>query len=241
MEGFYIPSLITENKNLIIDVITVLAATWAIIVAYKRKVHKYVVVVYNRYIVDNWKMLTGHRELSRKMDEFINDSKANYVANSHMISALGNQIKELVSTVSVIKGELTTNGGSSIKDHSIKQSLLLERIQGIQWAELYEDSTAIIGITDSGGNVTHVNREFSSVTGRDSDDFLGSNWINVICPEDRQRIMTEWYNAVKYGRDYDGEFSLLDTKDRKIKVEGRAKLLPNKAGYFFKLIVTNES
>jgi len=139
------------------------------------------------------------------------------------------KLEALATEQAKMSAELVTNGGSTTKD-------MVNKIAAIQWAELYEDKSAIIGYTDNKGNVTHINREFSRVTGRAADEFLGTNWVNVIHPKDRTRIIAEWTNAVKYDRDYEGEFSILDSNDREIRVESRAKKLNSSSGYYFKII-----
>lgn len=51
---------------------------------------------------------------------------------------------------------------------------------------------------DAAGNYTYVNHAYLSLTGRERTDVLGAGWINVVHPDDRNRVRQLWRQAVLY-------------------------------------------
>ncbi len=225
-------SLLTKYKSTIIDIITVLAAATAIVIAYKRKYHKYVVSLYKIVVVNNWDRMTGYKALNNKLDMLIETSKSNYDANVQMMKTLGNRLTDLQKQHVKLVQEVTPNGGSTLID-------MVSHISAIQWSRDYEDDSAIIVQCNSKGDVIKVNRYFTEITGRDPSEFMGSNWVNVVHPKDRERSVKDWFEAVRHGRDYESTVSITDIKDNEIKIRSRAtRMLDNKGniiGYYCRL------
>lgn len=50
---------------------------------------------------------------------------------------------------------------------------------------------------DAAGDVTFVNRAFTSTLGWNREDLEGNGWLSALHPLDRQTVATEWFRAVK--------------------------------------------
>lgn len=239
-----ITAVYLEFGEKLLPFLAVPTAILLLIAAYNKKanVHGFVSTIWNRVFLKLWNKMTGvsglrremnegHAQINKAIKELTGVVKSVSEAQAHISEVFARKLTTISEKQDKMSSEFEINGG----DKTVKD--IINKIEAIQWAELYEDTTTIIGLTDLEGSVTQINRMFSRITGRDGGDFLGSNWINVIHPKDRERIIKEWSNAVKYKRDYDGEFLMLDSNDKEIKVESRAKRLPNASGYFFKINV----
>jgi len=248
-ELYGIPALLVKNKDLIIDAITFFAATTAIVIAYKKNAHKYVIKIYKTIIIDSWDRMTGykqiqaelnskHESLNMKMDQLIHAVKTNYDANVHVMTVMGNKIESITNDIKTIKDEHTFNGGSTTKG-------MLSRFISIIKAERNLDESAMIAIYDVDGEVTSINREFCQITGRSEDEIKGNGWVNCIALPDRDRVIRNWIAANKYKRNYEDEFSFVHVEGNTIKVISRAERLYDNEGIFFgyyaKITLKNEA
>ena len=118
---------------------------------------------------------------------------------------LVNFIKDVISipsTIKEIKAELKYNGGSSLKDLISK----VENRQSIQEQRLcfVLDATPNIGVfeTDETGACTKVSLGYALMAGMSQQDCLVSGWINNIHPEDRDKVYSEWKNAIEHSRPF---------------------------------------
>lgn len=96
---------------------------------------------------------------------------------------------------------LGPNGGTSLYDkiHSIDKKTSLGNVRS-------EALNATLGIaewqSDEDGHCIRMNAVGCMVTNRPESDFLGSNWMNVVHEEDRERVIHEWDNSVKHKKDF---------------------------------------
>jgi PAS domain S-box-containing protein len=105
-------------------------------------------------------------------------------------------------TLDEIKGELTSNGGSSLKDHVHNIKLSQEYIQSHIKTSHNVNPKALFE-TDATGKVIHTNRAFSRMTGFSSHEVKGLGWINLIDPLQRDAVVTKWLRTVDDKRDFD--------------------------------------
>ncbi|MBI4514634.1 MAG: PAS domain S-box protein [Deltaproteobacteria bacterium] len=59
--------------------------------------------------------------------------------------------------------------------------------------------------TDEQGRCEFVNERWRELAGLTAEQSLGEGWIKVIHPDDRERVIKEWYDAVRECRPYRGE------------------------------------
>jgi len=110
-------------------------------------------------------------------------------------------------SLDVIKKQLVPNGGSSLRD-------AIDRIENrISMTEqraklLCMDAPVAIFEADASGNFIHVNRTMTRWTGRNTEDFKGTGWINTIPHPDRFEVFEEWTKAVAQNREYNSRFIL---------------------------------
>ena len=60
---------------------------------------------------------------------------------------------------------------------------------------------APVGIfqTDPDGNCVYVNRKWSELAGLTEEEAMGTGWSNALHPEDRDKVITGWYESAKAG------------------------------------------
>jgi PAS domain S-box-containing protein len=77
---------------------------------------------------------------------------------------------------------------------------------------LASNAQVAIFSSDNEGMVNYVNDEWMKYSGMTFKEAMGSGWINAIHPEDKDRVMHEWQQAVVYGSDFNTELKFLDKK-----------------------------
>jgi len=94
-----------------------------------------------------------------------------------------------------IEAELRPNGGSSIRD-------VIDRIEAKQagfeaylTAQMNLQKLAILR-TDAKGKLTAINRHYQKLLGVSLQEVEGDGWINVLHPDNREKIIEKWQNAI---------------------------------------------
>ena len=123
------------------------------------------------------------------------------------MTELFKRYRESMDKIDTIFGEVTPNGGSSIKDsiRRIEHEVALSRER---FKATHADSDAAMFETDAEGNCLWVNRTYCRITERSPDQLLGKGWINAICPGVRENTISEFQRAV----DEDREMTNLDSE-----------------------------
>jgi PAS domain-containing protein len=76
-------------------------------------------------------------------------------------------------------------------------------VEGRSWSHCQFDRNDAIFEADALGRWVRVNRALTAKTGRNSDELLGFEWLNLIDPADRARVRAEWHDAVVDGREFE--------------------------------------
>ena len=127
------------------------------------------------------------------------------------ILALIKEHQTVVSSIEIIKKEVTTNGGSSIKDAlgslkrtceriELRQKLIEERSK----LALHYHNEALFEI-DRNGNLVWTNEKFYQITGENQVDLQGKNWINYVQEGDREKFERELKNCLSSCRKFELE------------------------------------
>jgi PAS domain S-box-containing protein len=78
--------------------------------------------------------------------------------------------------------------------------------------------------TDSQGFLKFANSEYQRMVGRSMDELSGNGWVQVVHHAERHEVVTAWNEAVRHGRDFYSEFTLVHPTQGPIKA--RAKGFP---------------
>lgn len=153
------------------------------------------------------------------------------------------QVVELVPIVEKIRAEVTPNGGGSMKDsvvriertanHALKQLGELANhvhAHGHRLRVSFRQSELAIFETDAEGRFVWVSDEYVRICGRPREDVLGANWINSVCPDDRDGVWAEWESASRHARDFDMTYTLWKVDGSQLDVRGHAECIRSPGG-----------
>lgn len=101
------------------------------------------------------------------------------------------RVGHTMDAVEQINAELGTNGGKSIKDRVGRMDKLMALVDARQVALMVALPEPMFW-TDIDGDFTLVNRSLEDLTGFSRAHLMDSEWVNVIHPDDRIRIIKEW-------------------------------------------------
>lgn len=140
------------------------------------------------------------------------------------------QIKELNEELAAINEELAAGNEElrSVNEEllTIQNNLVTANSQLSESEERFrnmaESTNVFIGVSDETGNAVYFNKIWSDVTGRSSQDLLQFGWADLVHPEDRDRALNVYRQAIAAHTPFINEFRIL-TKERKyisLLVEG---------------------
>lgn len=131
------------------------------------------------------------------------------------------RISEVYIAVDNINKEFQRNGGGSLRD-------AVDRIEKTTTHQ-EERQRILLGLvpfgvieTDTKGHVTFVNRTYLRWTGKEEHELLGEGWVSIIHPDDRERIVREWREAVEQLRSFESRFKLISANGASYIVYSRA-------------------
>ena len=126
-----------------------------------------------------------------------------------------------VEKIEQISKEFKPNHGSSIKDILNKVQLdlsknteLTEKIS-VRQKWILDNREMPIFESDEEGKCIWVNAAYLELIKRDMNFVIGNGWKNVIAPEDRARVTSNWESCVKDGRDSEDTYSIMDSDGNK--------------------------
>jgi PAS domain-containing protein len=176
-----------------------------------------------------WAIVKGGRFIWTKAIKPMFDIFQSNYKNLKAIPALVEDMAQLKETV---RKEFSPNGGSSIRD-------ILDRLESNQVVmaaqqdiQLHTQKLAIIRMNND-GDVVSVSEPLCALLKRQKEELLGKNWINVICPDDRDEIQSGWMSAVEDHRNFSVHFNCCGDDNELIRVMMKANPLPGRAGLGF--------
>ena len=112
---------------------------------------------------------------------------------------------------------------------------VVERTRELQESrELFRTLAAVapVGIfrTDAAGNCVYVNERWCEIAGITKEQARGEGWAGAIHPEDRKRVLEEWYQAAKDGSRFRSEYRLGRSDSEVRWVFGQAAIERGKKG-----------
>jgi PAS domain S-box-containing protein len=91
-----------------------------------------------------------------------------------------------------------------------------------RWATLAQSAPVGIFLTDAEGNCIYVNQCWSEITGITAQEASGQGWVNALHPEDRDRVLTEWYRAAQNNLSFRSEYRFIHPDGKITWVYGKA-------------------
>ncbi len=120
--------------------------------------------------------------------------------------------RELRAGLMRIVAEMSPNGGKSIKDAIARIDASTKTMEF--WRKSYMDlDERMLFTSDDLGHCTWVNKAYLKFSGTNQEEILGENWINCVFPEDRDKVIIEWNNAVKNKRSFDLQYRWKNGQD----------------------------
>jgi PAS domain S-box-containing protein len=84
-----------------------------------------------------------------------------------------------------------------------------------------------IFLDDAQGNATYINEKCAELVGVPAEKALDLDWVPLIHPDDRERVTTEWFNAVKNGEEFHQEYRWVHAGGKVVWTQG--DIVPVKA------------
>ena len=93
-----------------------------------------------------------------------------------------------------------------ITDRKLAEDALRESER--QFRDLADSMPQLVWTADADGAITYVNRQLHSQLGVSGEVPLGDRWLQLVHPEDRERIQPIWRHCVETGESYEVEYRL---------------------------------
>lgn len=145
------------------------------------------------------------------------------------IWAMFKQHTLMYDKVNTIFEEMRPNGGKSIKDIIINMHKNVSLV-GERQRALMADSKEAMFETDSEGRCIWVNRTYTRLVQLTPIQLLGFGWHNVIYPEDKDKVISEWQKAVKDKREFIIRCRLIAASGEVININCKSYVLSDSAG-----------
>ncbi|CAK0773764.1 hypothetical protein CCP3SC5AM1_880010 [Gammaproteobacteria bacterium] len=132
--------------------------------------------------------------------------------------------------------EMKPNGGTSLKDsvEGLKHSIdaILSTVIRLDQRQIAIANHSDKGIfeSDVNGDNIFVNRAYCRIFGRTIDEALGKGWKLFIHPDDRDKVVEDWYACVKERRDFVMAFKILKSDSTSHLVDVHAYVLRDLKG-----------
>ncbi len=125
-------------------------------------------------------------------------------------------LRGLLTDVGEIKKEVMPNGGKSLND---KVTLMLHDVKMIKSRQKFTFRTSDTPMfwNDVAGYASAINSALIDLYGAKSEaQMLGHGWLNFVAPEDRERAMAEWNEAVNNNDEIISTFHVINgiTKEK---------------------------
>lgn len=75
------------------------------------------------------------------------------------------------------------------------------------------------------GECRWVNAKLQEMMGAVGDEMLGAGWVTFLCTDDRERVYSEWQDAVAQKRDFVSSYCFTPRRGKDIKVKCKAHAL----------------
>ena len=102
-------------------------------------------------------------------------------------------------------------------EHHIRRAHAELAISEERFRTLARNAPVGIFLTDADGYCTYINEHWTTLTGYTQDDALGDGWMHAIHPDDRERLVREWRDAIEKKRaPFNSEFRFRTPEGREV-------------------------
>lgn len=117
--------------------------------------------------------------------------------------------------------ELHPNGGTSIRD-SLNRIEVRQVLHDQRQRALMSDMAIGVFETDEEGLCVWANRKYLRMTGRTFLEVSGSGWTNILAPEDRDRVVKAWADAIDEEREFEDEYYIVTPEGVRTRVRAQS-------------------
>src|SRR5205814_4967647 len=75
-----------------------------------------------------------------------------------------------------------------------------------RYRSLVQAGAQVVWVTAPTGEIVEDSPEWRWITGQSLDEYLGNGWLDVIHPDDRDRVASAWRECVRTGRVFDNRY-----------------------------------
>ena len=129
--------------------------------------------------------------------------------------------QELDAKLNMILAEVKPNGGTSMKDALNRLERNVDFVASFQRAQNSRSKKPMVQ-TDPAGRVIWANGAFVQLVGQPERALLGTGWVNIIAPEERDRTEENWEHIVEEGRELDEIQTYIGPDGKRFRVHVRA-------------------
>lgn len=135
-------------------------------------------------------------------------------------------VKSRIEKFDEISSNLKPNGGKSIYDaiHRIEKKMIVTEARS---KSLIQSLNVGEFIADKDGRFVAVNNILCIQLGYTPDQFLGSNWLNLINEQDKDFVYENWQQTLKEKKDFVLGFYFVNNRGENVKVNIIATYLEN--------------
>jgi len=153
-----------------------------------------------------------------------------YTLDRNVLNRLDRLIKEIVDIGNKgdIRRRVTVSGDDELSDlaDSINNSLFslqksekeLENSEK-KYRNIFENTGTAVLITDEDMKISLINKTFENILNKEKSQIIGKNWLNMIAPEDRDRI-SDYH---KISDTTNGSDIVLKTYDVQLNIDGEPR------------------
>lgn len=139
------------------------------------------------------------------------------------------RFNQIASVIKTMEAQFKNNGGSSLRDaidrierKVNKVEKQVDRVDAFSKILMNMLMDEPVFISDGEGRCTWASSSYTNLVKRPAEELKGRGWESIIHPEDRDRVIKEWHDAIKAERSFDSLYRIVDSTGRSVAVRCRS-------------------
>lgn len=124
-------------------------------------------------------------------------------------------VRLLSIQVGALVNEIKPNGGMSLKDSLYRLEESFSVAEG-QRLLLMNSMKEAVFLANADGSNKWFNSAMLGLTGKESNDLVGDNWVNAVYQPDRNYVAEEWRRAISSKSSFDLTYRMINAKTNEI-------------------------